>query len=275
MVAVRGIRVKLTSIKQGAASWVELSTSDEAGGVAFYTTLLGWTDHAEPMPAESGGGVYHMGQIEGDNVAGISKQQPDEAAQGIPPHWNVYLAVDDIDATVAKVEGAGGRVLVPSMDVMDIGRMAFITDPTGAPVGLWQAKLHQGFARYGEPGAVTWCELLTSDPAPAATFFETVLGVKSETMDMGGSPYTLLHAGEAQNETMGLMQKTEMMGNMPNTWSVYFEVEDTDASVARAKELGATILQEPMDIAPGRFAVVQDPQGAVFTLFKSDPNFQM
>ncbi len=267
--------MKLTSIKQGAASWVELSTSDEAGGVAFYTSLLGWTDHAEPMPEESGGGVYHMGQIEGDNIAGMSKQQPDEAAQGIPPHWNIYLAVDDVDATVAKVEGAGGRVLMPSMDVMDIGRMAFITDPTGAPVGLWQAKLHQGFGRYGEPGAVTWCELLTSDPGVAQTFFEGVLGVHGETMDVGGSPYTLLKSGDAQNEATGLMQKTEMMGNMPNTWAVYFEVADTDASVARAKELGATILQEPTDIPPGRFAMVQDPQGAVFGIIKSDPNMQM
>jgi predicted enzyme related to lactoylglutathione lyase len=136
---------------------------------------------------------------------------------------------------------------------MDAGRMAIITDPTGAPVGLWQAKQHQGFGRYGEVGAVTWCELLTSDPAPAAKFFETILGVRAETTEIGGHAYTLLHAGEAQNEVSGLMAKTEDMGNMPNTWAVYFEVADTDASTARAKELGATVLAEPTDIPPGRW----------------------
>jgi uncharacterized protein len=260
--------MKLSGIKQGAPSWVELSTSDDAAAVAFYGSLFGWTDEANPMPQ---GGAYHMGQIEGDNIAGLSLQQPEEAARGVPPHWMVYLATDDIDATVAKVEGAGGRVLMPSMDVMDAGRMAIITDPTGAPVGLWQAKQHPGFRRYGEPGAVTWCELMTSDPEPAAKFFADILGVAPETMDMGGSPYTMMKAGDGPNETSGLMAKTEQMVNMPNTWGVYFEVADTDASVARAKELGGSILQEPMDIMPGRFAMVRDPQGAVFGIIKSVP----
>ena len=122
------------------------------------------------------------------------------------------------------------------MDVLESGRMAFITDPTGAPVGLWEAKQHRGFGRYGEPGAVTWFELLTSDPEPAARFFEQVLGVHAETAPAdGGQPYTLLKAGDAQNELAGLMQKTPQMANMPNMWAIYFEVADTDASTARAK----------------------------------------
>lgn len=267
--------MKLTTIRQGAPSWVELSTSDEEGALKFYTSLFGWTDHAEPMPAEAGGGAYHMPQIDGDYILGLSKQQPDEAAQGIPPHFSVYLAVDDVDATLAKVEGAGGRVLVPAMEVMESGRMAVITDPTGAPVGLWQAKQHQGFGRFGEVGAVCWCELLTSDPEAASAFFAKIVGVNPETSDMGGSPYTLLKAGDAQNEVSGVMAKTEMMGNMPNTWAVYFEVADTDACVASAQSLGATVLQEPMDIPPGRFAMIQDPQGAIFGVIKSNPDMQM
>lgn len=267
--------MKLTAVREGAPSWVELSTSDEASAVTFYTNLFGWVDHAEPMPAESGGGVYHMPQIEGDNICGISTQQPEEAAQGVPPHWNIYMAVDDLDATLAKVEPAGGRVLMPAMDVMDIGRMSYIMDPTGAALGLWQAKLHKGFGRYGEPGAVTWTELMTSDAPAAQSFFERVLGVSAQTIDMGGQPYTLLKAGDAQNETSGLMGKTEEMANMPNVWAVYFEVADTDACVARARELGAAILEEPQDIPPGRFAIIQDPQGAVFGVIKSNPNMAM
>lgn len=266
--------MKLTTIKQGAPSWAELSTSDEDGALKFYTSLFGWVDHAEAMPAEAGGGFYHMPQIDGDNIIGLSKQQPDEAAQGIPPHFSVYLAVDDVDATVAKVEGAGGRVLMPSMDVMDHGRMAIITDPTGAPVGLWQAKQHHGFGRFGEVGAVTWCELITSDAGAASAFFAQLVGVSPQTVDMG-SPYTLLKAGDAQNEVSGLMQKTEMMGNMPNTWGVYFEVADTDACAASARGLGATIVQEPFDTPAGRIAMIQDPQGAIFGVIKSNPNMEM
>ncbi len=267
--------MKLTTIKQGAPSWAELSTSDEEGALTFYTGLFGWADHAEPMPAESGGGAYHMPQIDGDNIIGLSKQQPAEAAQGIPPHFSVYLAVDDVDATVAEVEGAGGRVLMPSMDVMDAGRMAFITDPTGAPVGLWQAKQHQGFGRFGEVGAVCWAELITTDPDAASAFFSKIVGVTAETMNMGDQPYTLLKAGDAPNEASGLMAKNEMMGNMPNTWVVYFEVTDADACAASAKGLGATIVQEPFDTPAGRIAIVQDPQGATFGVIKPNPDMQM
>ena len=267
--------MKLTSVRQGAPGWVELSTSDEAGAIEFYTGLLGWADHSEPMPAEAGGGAYHMAQIDGDNIGGISQQQPDEAAQGIPPHWTVYMAVDDLDATLTKVEPSGGRVLMPAMDVMDFGRMSFITDPTGAPLGLWQANQHPGFGRYGEPGAVTWTELMTTDAPAAQAFFERVLGVEAQQIDMGGQPYTILRAGEAPNEASGLMAKTEEMGNMPNVWAVYFEVEDTDATAAKARELGATILEEPTDIPPGRFSIIQDPQGAVFGIIKSNPNMEM
>ncbi len=264
--------MKVSGIKQGAPSWAELATSNEAGALAFYSGLFGWSDDPQPLPEETGGGAYHMAQIGGDNIAGLSRQQPEEAQRGIPPHWSVYLAVNNLDATLAKVEGAKGNVLLPAMDVMDAGRMAIITDPTGAPVGLWQARQHQGFGRFGEPGAVTWCELLTSETEPAANFFTQVLGIRAETTAPdGGQPYTLLHAGDAQNEMAGLMKKTPQMENMPNTWAVYFEVTDADAAVARAKELGGELLSGPMDIPEGRFAMIRDPQGAVFGVMQSKP----
>ena len=266
----KGVSMKLSGIKQGAPSWVELSTSDEEGALKFYTEIFGWKDDPQPLPAEVGGGAYHMAQIDGDYVAGLSKQQPDEAQQNIPPHWNIYLAVDDVDAAVAKVEGAKGRVLMPSMDVLDSGRMAIVMDPTGAPIGLWQAKQHQGFGRYGEPGAVVWVELMTEDPEPAGKFFEQVLGVNVEKMPSdSGQPYWLLKAGGEANESSGLMKKTPEMAGMPNTWGVYFEVPDVDAMIDRAKKLGGDVVAGPMDIPEGRFAMVRDPQGAVFGVMKS------
>ena len=262
--------MKVDGIKQGAPSWAELSTSDEAGALAFYTGLFGWEDQAQPLPAEVGGGAYHLAQIGGEMVAGLSRQHPQEAQQGVPPHWNAYLAVDDLDASLKKVESAKGNVLVPAMDVMESGRMAIVTDPTGAPVGLWEAKQHRGFGRFGEPGAVTWFELVTSEAEPAAKFFEQVLGVRAETTPAdGGHSYTLLKAGDAQNEVAGLMEKPPEMGNMPNTWAIYFEVADADAAAARATELGGVVVEKPTDIPEGRFAILRDPQGAVFGLMQS------
>lgn len=139
--------MRMTSIKQGIPSWAELSTTDEQAALAFYGQLFGWAD--DPRPMGEGMGDYHMQTLDGEMAAAIAMQQPMEKEQGIPPHWSVYLAVDNVDAVVAKVEGAEGQVFMPPMDVMESGRMAVIADPTGAAVGLWQAKAHQGFGIWG------------------------------------------------------------------------------------------------------------------------------
>jgi predicted enzyme related to lactoylglutathione lyase len=182
--------MKVTSHKQGTPSWFDLSTSDDAAAVQFYGALFGWQDDPRPMPE---GGAYHMQQIDGDDAAAISLQQPDEAAQGIPPHWNVYITVDDVDAVAGKVEAAGGSVMAPPFDVLEAGRMAVITDPTGGIVCLWQAKDSIGAERIREHGSPTWAELITREPERAAKFFADLLGVQVETTAMPeGETYTLL-----------------------------------------------------------------------------------
>jgi predicted enzyme related to lactoylglutathione lyase len=181
----------------------------------------------------------------------------------------VYFAVDDVETVASAVPDAGGQVIVPPMDVMDLGRMAIVADPTGAPIGLWEAKLHRGFGRRDEPGSVSWCELITDDAASASQFFQTILGVPAEDMPMQGYSYTLL--GPTEGRGAGIMSKTPEMGAMPNVWGVYFEVADTDATVAKARDLGATVLNEPTDIMPGRWAMLADPQGAPFGIIKSNP----
>jgi predicted enzyme related to lactoylglutathione lyase len=252
---------------QGVPSWIELMTTDEAAALTFYSGVFGWTDDPRHAPE---GGTYHMAMLDGSMIAGIGDQNQEDGRRGIPPHWDVYLAVDDADAVTAKVAAAGGHVMVPPMDVMDVGRMAVLADPTGAVVRLWQAKLHQGFGRRSEPGAVSWCELITDDPQRAAAFFSTILDIPTTEMEIGHeAPYTIL--GPEGEQGAGIMQKTPEMGPMPNTWAVYFEVADADATVARARSLGATVLAEPQDIMPGRFAMLADPQGAVFGIIQSTP----
>jgi predicted enzyme related to lactoylglutathione lyase len=154
---------KKTEYEQGTPSWVDLQTTDQAAGKAFYASLLGWSYDDQPMPQ---GGTYSMALLNGETVAAIAPTPPG-APEGMPPMWNTYIAVDDIAATVEKVGPAGGQVLMPAMAVGDAGTMAFVADPTGAVVGLWQADQHIGATLVNEPGAPIWNELITDKPESA------------------------------------------------------------------------------------------------------------
>jgi predicted enzyme related to lactoylglutathione lyase len=234
---------KRTSYTQGTPNWVDLQTSDQDAAKDFYAGLFGWTYDDQPMPD---GPVYSMAQIGEDNVAAIAPQPPDMAAAGVPPMWNTYLAVDSVDDAVAKVKGAGGQVAMPAFDVMDAGRMAFVMDPGGAAVGLWQAGSHIGATLVNAP------------------FYREVVGLTTSTMNMGDGDYTLFEAGEAQ---VGGTTPPPMPG-VPNHWHVYFAVADADATTAKATDLGGTVLVKPFDTPVGRIAVLTDPQGAMFSILQ-------
>ena len=259
---------QVTSYPQGAPSWADLATTDEDAALSFYSRLFGWEDQPEALP--EGMGYYHVQTRGGDQVAAISAQQPMETEQGVPPHWNTYIAVDNVDTTSSQVKDAGGTVVVEPMDVMDAGRMAWVQDPTGAMVALWQAKQHIGATLGGEPGALGWQELNTTDPERAGQFFTKLLGVEIATEDLGDlGTYHIMKAGG--EDAAGINQITPEMGDVPPHWLVYFAVEDADAAVATVKELGGQVLMEAIDIPPGRFAVVADPQGAAFAVMKFNP----
>ncbi|MBX7110624.1 MAG: VOC family protein [Dehalococcoidia bacterium] len=256
--------MKVSSHTQGTPSWFELSTTDPASAVSFYGRLFGWTDDPRPMPE---GGDYHVQLIEGDSVAAIGPQMPGEIEQGLPPHWNVYIAVDDVDATTGKVEAGGGSVLMPAMDVMDVGRMSVIADPTGGVVCLWQAKAHIGAERVGEPGTNAWAELATSDPDRAAAFFRDLLGTETESNPMpDGSAYTVMKAGG--QDVAGIFKMPAEMQGMPSMWTAYFGVENVDACIEQAQGLGAQVVVPGQDIPEGRFAVLADQQQAAFGIYQ-------
>jgi uncharacterized protein len=252
-----------TSYTQGTPNWVDLPTSDQDAAKAFYSGLFGWTYDDQPMPD---GQVYSMAMLGGHAVAAISTQPPEMAAAGAPPMWNTYLAVDSVDDATAKVEAAGGKVAMAPFDVMDAGRMAFVMDPSGVPVALWQANQHIGAGLVNEPGTVTWNELITTDP-DAAAFYQTVAGLTTSVMDMGTGPYTLF---ESDGQMVGGTTPPQMPG-VPNHWHVYFGVADTDTTVAKARELGGSVVVEPFDTPVGRIAVLSDPQGAVFSILQPAP----
>lgn len=254
---------EFTSHVQGTPSWAELSTSDDKAALAFYSALFGWTDDPQEMGPNM---VYHMQKLNGLEAAAIYQQGEEEKGQGVPPHWNTYFTVDDVDQSAAKAGQLGATVIFGPMDVFEAGRMAMLQDRQGAMFALWEPKAHIGVRIKNETGALIWNELLTTDPEDATQFYSGLLGMGSSKMP-GPMDYTLLNVGGT--DVAGVMAITAEMGPVPPHWSVYFGVDDVDAAAKKAESLGGTMVVPPMDIPEiGRFAGLRDPQGAMFSIYK-------
>ena len=247
--------------KPGTPSWVELGTSDVGAAAAFYGDLFGWT---AGEPDEQAGG-YRLALRDGKPVAGLSPLM----SEGQPVAWSTYIATDDADGVAERVKAKGGQVVVDPMDVMELGRMTFFVDPTGAALGAWQPKQFAGAAVVNEPGSFTWNELATRDIGAAQSFYPGVLGWDVEERDFGGVKYTLWKV-DGEMVAGGMPMGDQFPPEVPPHWAVYFAVDDADASAEKAKQLGGQVQVEPMDIPDvGRFAVIADPQGAVFSIIKN------
>lgn len=256
----------VTEYPDGIVCWVDLNTTDAEGAKAFYTGLFGWEAEERPI---SMGGFYTMLQLDGKNVAGLSAMSPDMLAQGIPPNWSSYVKSNDVDAAAARVTEAGGTVLFPPMDVMEEGRMTLALDVTGAPFGIWQPRNHIGAQLVNMPNTLVWNELQTRAPEQAAAFYHHVFGWTADRDDSGY--YVFAKDGRRH---AGMMQIGDDWGPVPPNWAVYFMVEDLAASVATVEALGGRIQVPPTPAgAMGKFAVVQDPQGAYFTIMQLEPGF--
>jgi predicted enzyme related to lactoylglutathione lyase len=109
---------------------------------------------------------------------------------------------------------------------------------------------------------------VTTDVDASKGFYKAVFGWDAADQGPPGAPvYTEWKLGE--RSVGGMMAKSpEMPAEMPPMWGVYFAVADTDATVAKAQELGGALFMGPTDIEPGRFAVLADPVGAVFNVLQ-------
>jgi uncharacterized protein len=250
---------EFTSYPPGTPSWVDVSSPDLPASRAFYGGLFGWA--ALEGGPEAGG--YTMFQKKGKNVAGMGPIM----MEGQPSAWTTYVTVDDADATTAKVTAAGGTVLVAPMDVLDVGRMAIYLDPTGAAIAVWQPKAHTGAGLANEAGTFTWNELQTRDTDAAKAFYGAVFGWGAHSTTEGSVPYTEWKRGD---DTVGGMMDMpgEIPAEVPANWLVYFAVDDCDATVEKAAKLGGSALMAPMDVDPGRMAVLSDPTGAAFAVIQ-------
>ena len=261
---------EVTSYAPGTPSWNELSTTDEAGALSFYGALFSWEDESKEI---SPGWYYHMQKVQGLPACAIYQQGDEERSQNVPPHWNTYVTVENVENTMAAIGQNGGQVVFGPMDVFEAGRMAMCQDPQGAFFALWQPKEHIGARIKQEAGAMFWHGLLTTDRSAAVDFYCAALGTEPGQV-MQPDEYAMLNAGGT--EVAGIMQITSEMGEFPPHWSVYFGVENVDAAVEKAQSLGATVFVPGTDIAPfegqppiGRFAAMADPQGAPFSVFQA------
>jgi predicted enzyme related to lactoylglutathione lyase len=206
-----------------------------------------------------------MSQRHGHEAGAIYQMGEPDRAKGIPPHWFSYVAVANVAETTSHVAELGGTVEAGPLDVADYGRMSVILDPTGGHLGLWEAVKQPGVGIRDEPGALCWAELMTRDPARASAFFQRLIGWEPSSMSIPGGDYTVF-MGEGMPKA-GCMGITPEMGDVPTGWLIYFAVEDCEAAIARVNELGGRSMMGPETVpGVGRWALLADPQGAVFAV---------
>jgi predicted enzyme related to lactoylglutathione lyase len=244
----------------GVPSWADLATPDLDASISYYGSLFGWDARRTD---DAAAGTYCMFSIGGRAVAGAGPL----TMGGQPPAWTTYVRVDDADGSTAAFREAGGRALVPPMEVMDQGRFAIVADPGGAVLGLWQPRAFAGAAVFNEPGALCWNELATRDLDAAATFYGRTLGWRGETDDAGYTQWML--NGHAVGGMVRMNE--EWPAEMPAHWMVYFAVEDVEDAASRASELGGTVMVPPTDTPVGPFSVIRDPHGAGFSITRLAP----
>ncbi len=250
-----------TQYTPGTFSWTDLNTTDQEAAKAFYSSLFGW--EVTDMPAGDGV-MYSMAALGGKPVAAISPQPQQQRDAGVPPAWNSYITVPDIDARAARAAELGATVHAPPFDVLEAGRMAVVQDPQGAWFLLWQPKQHIGAGLVNAPGALSWNELGSPDLDGSASFYGDLLGWTTTPMEGADPPYLVI--SNADGHTNGGIRPPAPPG-APPFWLVYFATADIDATLADAAKLGGTVLVGTTDIGIAKIAVVQDPQGAVFALY--------
>lgn len=251
----------------GAFCWMELATTDQNAAKTFYGSLFGWSSNDFPMGPND---FYTMFKLEGGDAGAAYTLRAEQRAQGVPPHWMLYIAVASADDAAKKAAELGGKVLGGPFDVFDVGRMAVVQDPTGAVFSLWQPGRHTGTTVTGIDGTFCWADLMTTDAEKAKAFYSGLFGWNITPGEKDPSGY--LHIQNGKDFIGGIPPAQFRNPNVPPHWLLYFSVSDCDASAEKAKQLGGNLCLAPMSIENvGRMAVVGDPQGAVFAIFTESP----
>ena len=242
----------------GFPCWIELYTPDIDASAAFYRGLLGW----EITRAEPGGPltteVHHDGRLIGSFEP--AAEVPDDSG------WRVSFMVDDVRAAAGAAERTGGSVVVEPTGVTETMAYALASDPDGNVVGLLEDEDFEGPypSRAGMP---VWFDVLVGDLESAERFYREAAGWPTRRLTIADQeqPYYTSIVGGAP--VCGVGRAGYFGGEQaPSRWRIYFAVEDADAAARRVRELGGSVIAEPIDFTFGRMVEVADPHGTRFLL---------
>ena len=221
----------------------ELRTKDVASAGAFYSELFGaafWSEHVTVVPLP----------------------EP-AAARGAPSHWLGFIDVPNVEDMVLRIVERGGQRLGPTRQDGDGASLAALRDPFGAVVGVSSGM---SLAR---SLPVAWHLLHTTDHQQASAMYAELFGWSAtELVDLG--PELGCHQMFAWNGSGGLgsVANTALLPHIHTHWQFYFRVTDLDASLARARALGALVLAPVTAPTGARAAACDDPHGAAFGLYQ-------
>jgi predicted enzyme related to lactoylglutathione lyase len=257
---------KRESYAPGTFCSVDLATTDSEGAKAFYGGLFGW-EGEDVHPGE--GMTYTILRLNGDAVGGLFEREGLEEAGG--PHWISYVSTDSADDVARRAAELGGETVEEPFDILDVGRMTAIKDPTGSGVAVWQARTYAGAGRVNEPGFLTWNELATNDTGAAIAFYEALFGWSTQPMSTGVGPeYNVVRLGERGNGGIRSLSPSEEQAGLSPYWFPYFAVESLEATFERCEELGGAKLFGPMEFPAGQIGGLRDPQGAIFAIWEGE-----
>jgi predicted enzyme related to lactoylglutathione lyase len=248
----------MANTRNGNFVWHEHLTKDPKAAIAFYTEVVGWK--TQPF-----GDDYVMWVGSQGPLGGVMKLPEEVAKMGVPPHWMGHVQVENVDATVARIQKMGGKVHKEPTDIPTVGRFAVIADPQGVALSVFKPQSPMTLHDVAKEGEFCWNELMTSDSGAATRFYAEIFGWKTiQEMDMGAmGTYRLFGLGEP---AFGGMMTIPKGAPMPPAWIFYIETSDLGAATGRATKKGAKVINGPMDVPGGRIVQCVDPQGAVFAL---------
>lgn len=248
--------------------WYELMTSDPDGAKAFYDAVVGWTiDPQSNFP----NGYRMIGRSDGKFAGGVLPLNEEMRQHGARPTWLGYINVADVDEAAGSIERAGGKTQMPPTDIPNVGRIAMVTDPQGAPFYLMKpippADDPNARSDVFSPDSdqrVGWNELQTSDVEKARRFYGEQFGWESgDFMDMGemGQYRFFDHHG------LRLGALFNSNDGQPSRFRFYIRVPSISAAKQVAEQKGGTIHMGPHQVPTGDWIVIgSDPQGAEFAL---------
>ncbi len=258
-----------TGSARGHLVWYELMSPDAEASKRFYDAVVGWRIGE---PVEEFQGYRMIGRSDGGSAGGILPLTDEMQQHGARPTWLGYIGVDDTDAAAASIEQAGGKVLMAAFDIPNVGRIAMVADPQGAPFYVMKPippadkpNAQSDVFSVDQPQHVRWNELSTTDQDGAIAFYTSQFGWTQEgDMDMGEmGKYRFI---QNRGTTIGaVMRKPPQLP--VSLWTFYIGVDDIDRATEAVTSGGGRVLHGPMEIPGGEFSLnAIDPQGASFGL---------